>query len=122
MAGDVSIRWQVLRDLLKTPRPEWEAERAKVAGEGWAARVLAHQDENGRWTPRLYGHKWISTTYSMVLLRRLGLPRDDPRVVNSCLLFLDEALRSDGGIMMYCEPWTISRPVAPSMMTASRIR
>jgi hypothetical protein len=98
LAGDVSIRWQVLRDLLKKPRPEWEAEQAKVAGQGWAASVLAHQDENGRWTPRLYGHKWISTTYSMVLLRRLGLPHDDPRVVNSCLLFLEEALRSDGGV------------------------
>jgi hypothetical protein len=98
MAGDVSIRWQVQRDLLRKPREEWEAEQSKVAGQGWAASVLAHQDENGRWTPRLYSHKWISTTYSMVLLRRLGLPRDDSRVVSSCLLFLEEALRSDGGI------------------------
>jgi hypothetical protein len=42
LTGDVSIRWQVLRDLLKKPRPEWEAEQAKVTGQGWAARILAY--------------------------------------------------------------------------------
>lgn len=98
LAGDVSIRWQVMRDLLKTPRKKWEAEQAKVGESGWAARVLAKQDKDGRWTPRFYGKKWISTTYSMVLLRRMGLPRKDGRAIKPCLLFLDEGLRSDGGI------------------------
>jgi hypothetical protein len=69
-----------------------------VAAEGWGARLLEHQDEQGRWTPRLYGKKWISTTYTMVLLRRMGLPRSDPRAIKACRLFLDEALGVDGGI------------------------
>lgn len=98
LAGDVAIRWQVLRDLLLRPRAEWEAEQSKVAVQGWAARVLARQDGSGRWTPRLYSPKWISTTYSMVLLRRMGLPRSDSRAVSPCLLFLEEALCRDGGI------------------------
>ncbi len=98
MAGDVSIRWQVMRDLLKAPRGEWEAEQAKVSSSGWAAKLLNQQDDEGRWTPRFYGKKWVSTTYSMVLLRRLGLPHDDPRAAKPCLLFLDEGLRADGGI------------------------
>jgi hypothetical protein len=101
LAGDVSIRWQVLRDLHVTPRAEWEAEQSKVAVQGWAARVLAHQDGSGRWTPRLYGQKWISTTYSMMLLRWMGLPRSDSRVVRPCLLFLDGALCRDGGINVH---------------------
>lgn len=98
MEGDPAIRWQVLRDLVDAPGEEWQAEQAKVATKGWGARLLAHRDDDGRWTPRIYGRKWISTTYSMVLLRRLGLPRDDPRAEQSSQLLLDEGLWPDGGI------------------------
>lgn len=97
MAGDPAIRWQVLRDLLDAPEEHWRAEQARVATNGWGAQLLSHQHSDGRWTARLYGKKWISTTYSMTLLRRIGLP-PDPRVLRTCHLFLDEALRPDGGI------------------------
>ncbi len=42
--------------------------------------------------------KWISTTYSLLLLRHLGLPGDDERGRQSCLLLLDEGQTRDGGI------------------------
>jgi hypothetical protein len=96
--GDPAIRWQVLRDLLGAPDRQWRAEQERVASLGWGAALLAHRDPHGRWTARLYGKKWISTTYSMVLLRRLGLPRGDERARQSCRLFLDEGLSEDGGI------------------------
>ena len=98
LAGDPAIRWQVLRDLLGRPRVEWTAEQLRVATEGWGARLLSQQDGSGRWTARFYGQKWTSTTYSMALLRRLGLPHDDPRAATACLIFLDEGLWPDGGI------------------------
>lgn len=69
-----------------------------MAGEGWGVQLLSHQDDAGRWTRKLYGYKWTSTTYSIVLLRRMGLPSDDPRAERTCRLFLDEALWPDGGI------------------------
>ena len=96
--GDPSIRWQVMRDLLGADEAKWSEEQLRVAGEGWGAELLSHRDQSGRWTPRLYGRKWISTTYSLALLRRFGLPRDDPRAIESSLLFFDEALGADGGI------------------------
>lgn len=96
--GDPAIRWQVMRDLEARPAQEWQAEQARVAQEGWGAKLLDFQDEDGRWTRKLYGYKWISTTYSMVLLRRLGLPPDDARAARGCRLFLDEGLWRDGGI------------------------
>jgi hypothetical protein len=99
LAGDPAIRWQVMRDLAGEPAAVWEAERGRVATEGWGTRLLTHQDEGGRWTPRLYGYKWISTTYSMVLLRRMGLPAD-PRATRACELFLSEGLWHDGGISL----------------------
>jgi hypothetical protein len=88
--GDPAIRWQVMRDLTRSSANNWQAEQEKVATEGWGARLLSHQDGEGRWTPRLYGKKWISTTYTMVLLRRMGLPRSEPRALRSCQLFLEE--------------------------------
>jgi len=102
LEGDPSIRWQVLRDLKGVGEPAWRAEQHRVATEGWGARLLEHQGDDGRWTPWLYGKKWISTTYTLVLLRRLGMPPSE-RIDRSCRLFFDEALQPDGGI-------TASRP------------
>ncbi|MGH8913021.1 MAG: hypothetical protein ACRDZM_00715 [Acidimicrobiia bacterium] len=103
LEGDPAIRWQVLRDLENAPESVWEKEQSRVATEGWGARLLEHRAPEGRWTPKLYGKKWISTTYTMVLLRRLGMPRSDPRAVQTCRLFLDGRLvthpRSDTCVM-----------------------
>jgi hypothetical protein len=98
LAGDPSIRWQVMRDLLGAPARGWKAEQRRVAEEGWGARLLARQDATGRWTARLYGRKWISSTYSLLLLRQLGLPQDEERAARCCRLFLDEGLWHDGGM------------------------
>ena len=51
---DPAIRWQVLRDLTDAPASEVRAERARVATEGWGARLLALQDENGQWDGGTY--------------------------------------------------------------------
>ncbi|MCA9853739.1 MAG: squalene cyclase, partial [Dehalococcoidia bacterium] len=47
--SDPAIRWQVMRDLLGAPEGEWRAERARVETEGWGARLLALEDEDGQW-------------------------------------------------------------------------
>ena len=38
--ADPSIRWQTLRDLRDAPLEVLAAERARVAREGWGARLL----------------------------------------------------------------------------------
>jgi hypothetical protein len=35
--ADPSVRWQVMRDLADAPEEVVEAERARVAAEGWGA-------------------------------------------------------------------------------------
>jgi len=47
--SDPAIRWQVLRDLTNAPAAEVAAERARVATEGWGARLLAARDPDGQW-------------------------------------------------------------------------
>lgn len=45
--SDPAIRWQVLRDLVRAPVEVIAAERARVGTEGWGARLLSLQGEDG---------------------------------------------------------------------------
>ena len=45
--ADPAIRWQALRDLTDAPADEVAAERARVATEGWGARLLALRRPDG---------------------------------------------------------------------------
>lgn len=102
--GDPSIRWQVLRDVVGAEQSIVERERRRVARDGWAARLLALQDDDGRWAGGksgdggLYSPKWISTTYTMLLLRDFGLPPSNRQARKACGLLLDHGLQPDGGI------------------------
>ena len=116
LEGDPSIRWQVRRDLLNQPSAKVEAERKKVAKEGWGKRLLGLQDSDGRWGGGMYGPKFISTTYTMLTLRLLGLPSNNPQAKRACKLFLDEGFYTDGGINFFSYAWTYSETCVTSMI------
>src|SRR5512140_3424140 len=71
--SDPSIRWQVMRDLTHDPADLIEAERSRVATEGWSARLLALQAPDGTWGGKAWSHDWTDTFHVLELLRRLGL-------------------------------------------------
>ncbi len=93
--GDASIRWQTLRDLTDEPQDRIAAERAAVAREGWGARLLDLQREDGHWDvqpPEFSSEaasRWwhslapgqqgtlmpagTSTTWSLALLKAFGI-------------------------------------------------
>ena len=73
MEGDPAIRWQVMRDLTDESPQRVAAERALVGDTGWGARLLALQTEDGLWGGGDYSPKWTSTTYTLLLLRHLGI-------------------------------------------------
>jgi hypothetical protein len=87
--GDPSVRWQVERDLLDRPASAWSATQRAVATEGWGARLLAERTEDGLWANGLYVPKWTSTTYTLLQLWRMGLPRDHPEAVASVRILMD---------------------------------
>jgi hypothetical protein len=111
LEGDAAIRWQVMRDLTGASAQAVARERRKVAREGWGARLLAEQDPDGRWAAGkssdsgMYAPKWISTTYTMLLLRDLGLPAGNSQARKACPLLLDKGIHKDGGI---CFDWSSS--------------
>lgn len=104
LQGDPAIRWQVLRDLADAPHEVVERERRKTAREGWGARLLAEQGDDGRWQGQrsrlsgMYTPKWTSTHYTMLLLRDIGLPPTNQRANTACGLLLERGLYDDGGI------------------------
>ena len=49
--SDPAIRWQAMRDLTDAPADQVAAERARVATEGWGARLLALRGRMGCGTP-----------------------------------------------------------------------
>jgi hypothetical protein len=104
LAGDPSIRWQVLRDVIEAGNRTIDRERQKVASEGWGARLLARQAPEGTWAGGLasdgglYSPKWISTTYTMLMLRDFGLPANNRQARKACTLLLDRGLQRDGGV------------------------
>jgi hypothetical protein len=96
--GDPAIRWQTLRDLVGAADRAVERERQKVAHDGWGADLLVRQDKAGTWAGGLYTPKWTSTTYTMLLLRDLGLPPNNAQARKACALLLDRGMQQDGGI------------------------
>ena len=71
--SDPAIRWQVMRDLNGASKGEVAAERARVAIEGFGARLLALQADDGRWGGAAWNRGWDSTMHVLMLLRDMGL-------------------------------------------------
>lgn len=90
--GDPAVRWQVMRDFLHETPGVYEAERENVARSGWGHRLLALQSRDGLWGNSLYNGKWTSTTYSLYLLRVLGLAPHHPQALAGCERLLGTGL------------------------------
>jgi hypothetical protein len=116
--GDPAIRWQVLRDLRGDPPRTVRREQNRVAREGWGARLLAQQDADGRWAGGIYTPKWTSTTYTMLLLRSLGLAPRHVQALKACRVLLDTGFWSDGGINFYPKWHKYSETCISSMLLA----
>lgn len=85
--SDPSLRWQVERDLVGAPEATWQATRARIATEGYGARLLALQDADGQWAGGSFfpagffgsdeskepGQPWVATTWVLKDLREWGL-------------------------------------------------
>lgn len=107
--SDPAIRWQAERDLLRRPEPEWQATRARVETEGWGAALLAAQGEDGLWAGAAFwpqgftrddwqaeGQAWTATSFTLTLLRDLGLPPDSARMRRTVALLAQNGRWEEG--------------------------
>ena len=84
LEGDPAIRWRVLQGMTDASDDVVAQERARVATEGWGARLLAVQANDGHWGGGVYSPKWTSTTYTLLHLLWLGLPPRHPAALRGC--------------------------------------
>jgi hypothetical protein len=110
LASDPAIRWQVMRDLLDRPEPEWMAERMRVETEGWGARLLACQDADGQWAGgsfvpagfdqrewKEHGQPWTATCFALTQLREFGLDPASVRAKRTVRLIGANSRWDEGG-------------------------
>jgi hypothetical protein len=83
--ADPAIRWQALLDIAEAPPDVIAAERARVATEGWGARLLALQGDDGQWDggacfpaegwrrEQGEGQPWTATLPTLQLLMDFGI-------------------------------------------------
>ena len=95
LAGDVAIQYQVYRDLLDEERPDL---RARIASEGWGAQFLGARQPEGHWGRGFYQPKWISTHYTLLDLKHLGIEPDQASIRESISHILARHTSADGGV------------------------
>jgi hypothetical protein len=91
--SDPAIRWQVMQDLLHSPPEKIASERARIAEEGWGARLLSLQGDDGQWAGGACfpanssgwrreneGQPWTSTLPTLQLLVDFGVDPASKRV------------------------------------------
>jgi hypothetical protein len=96
LEGDVSIQYQVHRDLLGKERPDLQE---RIAKEGWGTQFLNLQLANGHWGNKFYHPKWTSSNYTLLDLKNLNISPDIPAIRDTIAIILRENNAPDGGIM-----------------------
>jgi hypothetical protein len=93
--GDVSIQYQVYRDLLNSDRPGLQQ---RIANEGWGKILLSLRHSNGHWGRSFYQPKWTSTHYTLLELKNLAIGSPIPEISQTLELIICNEKCSDGGI------------------------
>jgi hypothetical protein len=95
--GDVSIQYQVKRDLLNTPQKELETLQRRIPLGGWCKKFLSMRDaKTALWGGGIYSPKWISTHYTLLDLKNLCIPPSNKLYIESSKILL-ERLWFNGG-------------------------
>jgi hypothetical protein len=99
-----SVRYWTLKRLLGRPDSDSEvrAAQARIPEAGWAQEILAARQPGGWWVEGtdLYHPKYLSTNWMLQVLADLGLTKKDPRIAESCELWIARFARPDGGFGM----------------------
>lgn len=115
LQGDPSIAYQTLRDLTDSETDQLIMTREKILTEGWGRELLQHQYDDGTWGGQLYSPKWISTFYSLLLLKRMGAPECEELTRASYVLLDRGFYEKDGGIN-YWKSWKTGECCVTAML------
>jgi hypothetical protein len=95
LSGDVSIQYQVYRDLLDVEKPELQA---KIESEGWGKQFLSYRKNSSHWGNGFYNPKWTSSHYTLLDLKNLAISPDNKSIKETMRSIFENEKRADGGI------------------------
>lgn len=95
LEGDVSVQYQVWRDLLGEDRPELQK---RISEEGWGRAILSNRLPGGHWGRSFYQPKWTSSHYTLLELKNLAICNDIPEIRETIQLILKNEKHDDGGV------------------------
>ena len=95
LEGDISIQYQVHRDLLGSDQ---HSLRQRIETEGWGAEFLSRRLDNGHWGRGYYQPKWTSTHYTLLDLKLLGILPTNPAIHRALRAIFQNEKGPDGGI------------------------
>jgi hypothetical protein len=102
LSGDVAIQYQTRRDLLETKESDLAVVRSRISCEGWGKLFLSKRNDTDKtWGNGIYSPKWISTHYTLLDLRNLGIDPSDPRYNESSGLLIDSLWTNKGKVRKY---------------------
>ncbi len=93
--GDVSIQYQVHRDLLHSEQGHLQE---RITNEGWGACFLSFRKQEGHWGRGFYQPKWTSTHYTILDLKNLGISHNNTEIRQTLALIVQNHKGPDGGI------------------------
>ncbi|MDB4438851.1 hypothetical protein N9176_01245 [bacterium] len=96
LKGDISIQYQVHRDLLSSDRQYLQQRISKV---GFGAKFLSNRKDDGNWGNKFYHPKWTSTHYTLLDLRNLCVDPKNTCIKKSIEIILQNEKACDGGIL-----------------------
>ena len=99
LSGDISIQFQTQRDLLNADKIDFEKLQKRIAKEGWGKAFLSKRNsKTGQWGNGWYSPKWISTHYTLLELKSIGIHPETPEYKLSAELLLENMWFNQGKV------------------------
>lgn len=95
LEGDVSIRYQVWRDLFDQERPDLQM---AIASEGWGSDLLSRRGEDYHWGGGFCHQSWRCSHYALLDLCHMALSPSNKPAHESIEHILKTEKQEDGGI------------------------
>ena len=95
LEGDISIQYQVYRDIMDEVKPELQQ---RIEHEGWGKQYLAIRKKNGHWGAGFYYPKWTSSHYTILELKEMGISPNQKQIQETIKLIAKRERGKDGGI------------------------
>lgn len=95
LEGDVAIQYLTHKYLLGEERPDLQE---RIATEGWGKGFLSKRLPNGHWGRSFYANKWVSTHYTLLDFKHLGIAQTVPEICETTHRLFREEKGADGGL------------------------